>query len=621
MCFTISKRKIVRYVVSFLFGIISIVGGKNLVSAAESTEDVFYLSEGDSAQTVFSLDYGNTFPVTNERFDIFENELQSSTYPNLAMGIKYIAGDESNLDGRGKRRYVYCLEMNKDSPIPGVTMHKNSWADKKITYVLYYGAVYYGEACRKAEFRTGDWRLDYFVTQVAIHVLNNEITLQDAYNSINIAEGASTQQKTIAYDRICKIYAAANGDLSSIPFTQDGWMDMSKCKFSLSGYERKWELEGSVYRTKGVFHGDFLTTDGYDFREQIIDYSISVPEEVQIVQMDHKTYSDFYLTTSKKQMRLWKLEGKTIEVQVDATIPRYWKGAVYRMTPENFQSVCMLTCEASLGTATLSYKDTIVVDKVTPTGNIEVRKYDITTGKDLAGAVFGIYEWDSDKGAYTEQPVQYLQYMEERKRYTNADILKKTESNEGKFLLKEIEPPEGYCFTWERQFQLTEPNLDFFAFEAENYPERKMTIKKRIKKEEVTWAHGNPIFFYRISGMDLKGNFHTYHTYIQCTKEDVKADQEYIEQSTVVQHIPPGIYEVEELEHTMRYILQEAFSDNENVVVEQLESEQICGIEKIKIRTTADLMNKDGSVCYTNRKINYSEYTDTEIMVNTFLLA
>lgn len=32
----------------------------------------------------------------------------------MGMGIKYIEGDDKNVDGGGKWRYVYCVEFKKE---------------------------------------------------------------------------------------------------------------------------------------------------------------------------------------------------------------------------------------------------------------------------------------------------------------------------------------------------------------------------------------------------------------------------------------------------------------------------------------------------------------------------
>ena len=36
-------------------------------------------------------------------------------------------------------------------------------------------------------------------------------------------------------------------------------------------------------------------------------------------------------------------------------------------------------------------------------------------------------------------------------------------------------------------------------------PLGKITIRKKIKEEDITWAHGNPTFFFVAEGKDLSG--------------------------------------------------------------------------------------------------------------------
>ena len=51
-------------------------------------------------------------------------------------------------------------------------MQFKGWSNRKVAYALYYGALYYGYPCRYEPYSTGDWQMDYFVTQVAVHILN-----------------------------------------------------------------------------------------------------------------------------------------------------------------------------------------------------------------------------------------------------------------------------------------------------------------------------------------------------------------------------------------------------------------------------------------------------------------
>ena len=152
--------------------------GRNGIQAAGNEgEEAFYLEEADSGIAAFSFDNSAKLPVSSVRFDKFESvddDTNTPEKPNLGMGIKYIQGDDANVDGDGKWRYVYCLQFAKKTPEGGMTMQFGGWSNKKVSYALYHGALYYGYPCRYTPYSTGNWQMDYFVTQMAIHVLNDE---------------------------------------------------------------------------------------------------------------------------------------------------------------------------------------------------------------------------------------------------------------------------------------------------------------------------------------------------------------------------------------------------------------------------------------------------------------
>ena len=171
-------------------------------------------------------------------------------------------------------------------------MQFKGWSNRKVAYALYYGALYYGYPCRYEPYSTGDWQMDYFVTQVAVHILNGEFTLAAARNGMN-KSNATTAEKNLAYDRISKIVAAANETSNYGGFTADGWLDMESCTFSLNGYNNSWSLQNGRYLSGGNFHGNFQSYYGYDFREQLTGYEISAPQGVQIEKNGNQTYADF----------------------------------------------------------------------------------------------------------------------------------------------------------------------------------------------------------------------------------------------------------------------------------------------------------------------------------------
>mgnify|MGYP007086212613 CR=1 FL=1 len=194
---------------------------------------------------------------------------------------------------------------------------------RKVAYALYYGALYYGYPCRYEPYSTGDWQMDYFVTQVAVHILNGEFTLAAARNGMD-KSNATTAEKNLAYDRISKIVAAANETSNYGGFTADGWLDMESCTFSLNGYNNSWSLQNGRYLSGGKFHGNFQSYYGYDFREQLTGYEISAPQGVQIEKNGNQTYADFQAAIPQAQYRKWQLTGMQIPITVTASLPRYW---------------------------------------------------------------------------------------------------------------------------------------------------------------------------------------------------------------------------------------------------------------------------------------------------------
>ena len=41
-----------------------------------------------------------------------------------------------------------------------------------------------------------------------------------------------------------------------------------------------------------------------------------------------------------------------------------------------------------------------------------------------------------------------------------------------------------------------------------------ITVTKRIREADITWAHGNPVFRFRITGKDQLGATHVYEKYV-----------------------------------------------------------------------------------------------------------
>ena len=404
------------------------------------SEEFFYLQERTSKIATRSFDNASMLPVSSVRYDHFlavDGYTNTADNPNLGMGIKYIEGDDKNVDGGGKWRYVYCLQFVKDSPTNGVGMQYIGWANRKVSYALYYGAVYYGTTCRYSPYSTGNWQMDYFVTQMAIHVLNDEFTMAAFRKGLN--RSAATQaEKDLVYDRVNLIVNEANNPENYGGFTSDGWLDMNTGSFSLSGYQDNWTLSGGNYISGGVFHPVYRSYYGYDFCEQITGCEIQVPSGVSVRKKNDKTYADFDLAVMESQYRQWQLTGKTIPVTVNITIPRYWGGGIYKCTDlPNIQEVCFLTWGSEGGISAFTRNAELHIPKITR--QMTIYKKDAQSGQALSGAVFSLWAYDGKK--YSKKVGTFQD--QKNGSYTLKNIAY-TDAMDGKFLIKEESPPASY---------------------------------------------------------------------------------------------------------------------------------------------------------------------------------
>ena len=53
-------------------------------------------------------------------------------------------------------------------------------------------------------------------------------------------------------------------------------------------------------------------------------------------------------------------------------------------------------------------------------------------------------------------------------------------------------------------------------------PMGKVTVVKQIKEDEITWAHGNPVFRFKVSGTDVKGKTHTYEIMLNSGRANIQ---------------------------------------------------------------------------------------------------
>lgn len=332
---------------------------------------------------------------------------------DLGMGIKYVTNDANNPDNMGKLRYVYCLEYQKQFPA-GETSSYSGWSNEKVSFAIFHGATYLGETCRNYVYSTGNWMYDYFVTQIAVHILNNEFTLSQAVASINSAVGvngnvASSSDKALVIDRITKLVNAANNSSSAeySKFNSDGWIDYTlegnQPKFDVTGYSDTWGLDGGYYRSGGTFSIKFTTYHGSDLRNQLTSVDISVTDGVEVRKSGNSSFSDFALYIPEDKYNEWKVSGKEIVVTVKATSPSLWGTAMYAPSNSAYQTTGIIS-PYEFG-EDMEFSKEITLHINAESGKLQLVKAssqpEVTDGNDcysLEGAEYTVY---SDKDCKT----------------------------------------------------------------------------------------------------------------------------------------------------------------------------------------------------------------------------
>lgn len=417
---------------------------ENNADISESEKESYEIAEY-TAPVTFAVNNGTQL-VVNAADLIFDFAAGSPI--DLGMGIKYVVNDNNDPDNMGKLRYVYCLEYEKQFP-SGATSTYSGWANEKVCFAVFHGSMYLGETCRNYVYSTGNWRYDYFVTQVAIHILNNEFTLSQAVNSINSAVGAngnvaSASDKALVIDRITKLVNAANNASSAeyAKFNSDGWVDYTlegnQPRFDVSGYEDNWTETGDGYYVSGGnFQITFTTYHGSDLRNQLSSVDVTVTDGVELRKSGNSSFSDFRLYIPEDKYNEWKGAGKEIVVTVTATFPSLWGAAMYAPSNSDYQTTGLI-CPYELGQE-LKFEKTITLHIAAENGKLKLVKSssqpEITDGNScysLENAVYGVY---SDSACTTE--VGTLT--------TDAN----GESNEltlpiGTYYVKEKEAPKGF---------------------------------------------------------------------------------------------------------------------------------------------------------------------------------
>lgn len=251
-------------------------------------------------------------------------------------------------------------------------------------------------------------------------------------------------------------------------------------------------------------------------------------------------------------------------------------------------------------------------------GRIRIKKTSAEDGTPLEGALFTVSRKDGEMLAELSTDENGTAY---------SPLLPPGVT----YLVKEVRAPQGYRIQDETD-QGTEVYLDPGASLEDGVPtvlvEQEnplalcsLEVKKKIRVEDIVWAHGNPVFLFTVSGQDLAGNYHVYSGVIEFDEAYVRESGKkngMVERSVIFTGIPCGTsYRVQEAE-TSRYQLTEVTTQDKNVTITKLSEPSIGKLPDDVYRISADLFQKPEGSCivFSNEKVKWNLLTHTDTITN-----
>lgn len=235
---------------------------------------------------------------------------------------------------------------------------------------------------------------------------------------------------------------------------------------------------------------------------------------------------------------------------------------------------------------------------------LDLAKVDSSTGENLSGAKLSLLDAN---GKLVES-------------WTSGSTPHRIEKMKpGKYTLREDEAPANYKIADPITFTL-ESKADVQTIKMEDLRYADLTIVKRIKASDITWAHGNPTFIFAVKGKDINGKDRTFQDYVVFTESYVSShtdSQGYVELSVTWDKIPVGEdYTVSE-QRVMRYFLKNV-TGTDNVKVTKLKepSKDLSPDETFSVHANLKTKPSGTKITFENEKYDWGTTSHTTSVKN-----
>ena len=331
----------------------------------------------------------------------------------------------------GYNRLVYCLCSRKRTPngTNNYTGRFSGALQKKMNYVLYHGARYYGNTCYTSKYSTGNASGDYYVTCMAVHMLNAAAKNEPGYNLWDFKFSGSA--KTY-YNLAKKLYDDANKNYNDYS-ADDMWKKDAVSISPASQQSWKWDNKNNYYRVTGDFTPSFGDTQTYTKRSGASSVNVDTGKSMGTIHFSNSSQlaSKFYISVNRSNYA--KLQSsKTGQLKASIQYTGYKRRATKYLYAGSgsggMQPITMLQFDGD--PVTRSVNVTVNVPR-TPV-HIYLTKTERNTNIKLsAGFSFDVYEYDSSKGALKKEKAGTLTWNGTY--FTNNFPLYYTVSNQGIF--------------------------------------------------------------------------------------------------------------------------------------------------------------------------------------------
>lgn len=281
------------------------------------------------------------------------------SYLDFPCYFKYVT--DHGQDIGSKILAAYCVYNTREAPQKEEYVPDGKYAfSKEITYCLYNGCRYRGKTAYNDKYSTGNWKKDYYITQIAIHLINHDQGRESSIESY-LNKSSDTEVYNLVNKMVKDAYADSSLTSSTTRQTQEVTYTVKP------SVQEQWiKQDDGTWRTVA----DYTCTSNLQSRVVTVTRTLNsdAPSGTAIVVNDvNDPLSSFYFTATPEAYRQIAQKNIKVTATLKVTAEEYG-GWWYEPADSSVkrQYVTFLTLEAAKAeekasvTATADYFEQLV---------------------------------------------------------------------------------------------------------------------------------------------------------------------------------------------------------------------------------------------------------------------